>query len=89
MNVNIYLQVKLLILYNPSPNRKGGTKEEPFFLAKDVADWIDYDGRTGQLLKTVDEDEKLTHTIYASGQNREMWFLTEDGLHEVLMQSRK
>mgnify|MGYP003401111636 CR=1 FL=1 len=29
------------------------------------------------------------HTIYASGQNREMWFLTEDGLYEVLMQSRK
>ncbi|PEF07704.1 MULTISPECIES: BRO-N domain-containing protein [Bacillus cereus group] len=57
-----------------------GSKEEPFFLAKDVADWIDYDGRTGQLLKTVDEDEKLTHTIYASGQKREMWFLTEDGL---------
>ena len=28
-------------------------------------------------------------TIIASGQRREMWFLTEDGLYEVLMQSRK
>lgn len=59
------------------------------FLAKDVAEWIDYTGRTGQLLNIVDEEEKLMHTIYASGQNREMWFLTEDGLYEVLMQSRK
>lgn len=40
-------------------------------------------------MNTVDEDEKLTHTIYASGQNRKMWFLTENGLYEVLMQSRK
>lgn len=63
--------------------------ENPLFLAKDVAEWIEYAGRTGQMLSTVDEEEKLTHTIYASGQNREMWFLTEDGLYEVLMQSRK
>lgn len=66
-----------------------GSVENPLFLAKEVTDWIDYSGRTGQLLNTVDEDEKLTHTIYASGQNREMWFLTEDGVYEVLMQSRK
>ena len=66
-----------------------GTYEDPLFLARDVANWIEYEGRSGQLLNTVDEDEKLTHTIYASGQNRNMWFLTEHGLYEVLMQSRK
>lgn len=41
------------------------------------------------MLRTVDEDEKLTSPIHYSGQVREMWFLTEDGLYEVLMQSRK
>ena len=66
-----------------------GDSESPLFLAKDVAEWIEYAGRTGQLLNTVEDDEKLTHTICASGQNREMWFLTEEGLYEVLMQSRK
>lgn len=66
-----------------------GDFENPMFLAKDVADWIDYVGRTGQLLNSVDDSEKLTHTIHASGQTREMWFLTEDGVYEVLMQSRK
>lgn len=65
-----------------------GNKENPLFLAKDVTEWIEYSGRTGQLLNTVDEDEKLMNTIYASGQRRQMWFLTEDGLYEVLMQSR-
>ena len=66
-----------------------GTFEEPLFLAKDVAEWIEYSGRTGQMLSTVDEDEKLTHKLYASGQNRQMWFLKEDGLYEVLMMSQK
>lgn len=66
-----------------------GDADNPLFLAKDVAEWIEYSGRTGQLLNTVEEEEKLMHTLYASGQNRQMWFLTEDGLYEILMQSRK
>ena len=41
------------------------------------------------MIDTVDEDEKLRETIFTSGQNREVWFLTENGLYEVLMQSRK
>lgn len=65
-----------------------GTKEEPLFLAKDVANWIEHKNIT-HMMNTVDEDEKLTYTICNSGQGREMWFLTEDGLYEVLMQSRK
>ncbi|WP_050552570.1 hypothetical protein [Bacillus cereus] len=36
-----------------------------------------------------DEDEKLMYTIYISGQKREMMFLTENGIYEVLMLSRK
>ncbi len=67
-----------------------GTTEEPLFLAVEVAKMIDYSvGKTGQMLNHVDEDEKLTDTIYRAGQERQMWFLTEDGLYEVLMQSRK
>lgn len=65
-----------------------GTKEEPLILAKDVAMWIDHSDMT-RMVNLVDEDEKLKRTIYESGQNREMWFLTEDGVYEVLMQSRK
>ena len=33
--------------------------------------------------------KKLNSTILSAGQNREKTFLTEDGLYEVLMQSRK
>lgn len=90
-----------------------GTMEEPLFLAKDVAEMIDY-AKTGAgaynvsvMLQTVDEDEKLLRKIFVpaqnakkdkeesvstmlvSGQSREVWMLTEHGLYEVLMQSRK
>ena len=41
------------------------------------------------MLKSVDENEKLILTILVSGQNREVSMLTEEGLYEVLMQSRK
>ncbi|HFI0342914.1 TPA: phage antirepressor [Streptococcus suis] len=65
-----------------------GTLEEPLFLAKDVADWIEHSNPT-EMLKGIDEDEKLTSTILRAGQTREVNLLTENGLYEVLMQSRK
>ena len=65
-----------------------GTADEPLFLAKDVAEWIEH-SKPSIMIDTVDEDEKLRERIFTSGQNREVWFLTENGLYEVLMQSRK
>ena len=65
-----------------------GTLESPLFLAKDVAEVIEHSD-VSKMVKTVDEDEKLIRTLFVSGQNRELWFLTEYGLYEVLMQSRK
>ena len=67
-----------------------GTIENPLFLAVDVAEMIEYSvDKTHQMLELVDDDEKLTDTIYRAGQKREVWFLTENGLYELLMQSRK
>lgn len=65
-----------------------GTKEEPLFLAKDVAEWIEHSNPT-EMLRTVDEDEKLNSTILSAGQQRRVSFVTEDGLYEVFFQSRK
>ena len=71
-----------------------GTVDEPLFLAKDVAEWIDY-SKSGngsynitQMLSSIDEEEKVRLTILVGGK-KEQWFLTEEGLYEVLMQSRK
>ena len=72
-----------------------GDFENPLFLAKDIAEWIDYSKNSNgaynisNMLKTIDDDEKLVLKILISGQNREMLFVTEEGLYEVLMQSTK
>ena len=65
-----------------------GTPQEPLFLAKEVAEMIEHSD-VSTMMRSVDEDEKLTQTLFVSGQHREMWLLTESGLYEVLMQSRK
>lgn len=65
-----------------------GTPENPLFVANDVAEWIEHSNVT-EMLKGIDEEEKLTSAIFRAGQNRQMNMLTEDGLYEVLMQSRK
>lgn len=65
-----------------------GSVDEPLFLAKDVATWIEHSD-VSMMLSSIDSEEKLIQTILVSGQNRECWFLTEDGLYEVLMLSRK
>ena len=63
-----------------------GDFENPLFLAKDVAEWIDYDiSNVSKMVNNVDEDEKLITRI----NNTSATFLTEDGLYEVLMLSTK
>jgi hypothetical protein len=81
--------VESLVILNREFNMYG-TIDNPLFLAIDIAEMIEYSvDKTHQMLELVDEDEKLTDTIYRGGQQREMWFLTENGLYELLMQSRK
>jgi prophage antirepressor-like protein len=62
--------------------------ENPLFLAKDVAEWIEHSNST-VMLQNVDDSEKVLKNVYTLGGSQETWFLTEDGLYEVLMQSRK
>lgn len=67
-----------------------GTVEEPLFLAKDVAEWIEYDlSSINKLVQNVDDEEKVRSIIPTLGGEQEMWMLTEDDVYEVLMQSRK
>ena len=67
-----------------------GTPDEPLFLAKEVAGWIEYElSSVNKMVNMVDDDEKVRKIIPTLGGNQEMWTLTEDGLYEILMQSRK
>lgn len=63
-----------------------GTVDNPLFLAKDVAEWIGHSNVT-DMVSRVDSDEVTKLNL--GGLRGESNFLTENGLYEVLMQSRK
>ena len=63
-----------------------GTVEEPLFRASDVAEWLGLTN-TRDMVSRVDKEE--LRKLNLGSRSGETWFLTEDGLYEVLMQSRK
>lgn len=65
-----------------------GTLENPLFLAKDVAEWIEH-SNVSTMLSNIEVEEKELIQIGTLNNAYSAWFLTEDGLYEVLMQSRK
>lgn len=65
-----------------------GSIEFPWFMATDVATWIEH-SNARSMIKTIDQDEKGVKNVYTLGGIQSKWFLTEDGLYEVCMQSRK
>lgn len=67
-----------------------GSLDEPIFRASDVASMIDYsDGNTWKMLQMCEEDEKLNLPMVVAGQTRQVSFVTEIGLYNILAQSRK
>lgn len=63
-----------------------GSVERPLFRAKDVVDWLEAKN-VSMVIDRVDEEERLKFNLGRNGGDT--WFLTEDGLYEVLMSSRK
>lgn len=63
-----------------------GSVERPLFRAKDVVDWLKAKN-VSMVIDRVDEEERLKLNL--GRQGGDTWFLTEDGLYELLMQSRK
>lgn len=63
-------------------------KGEPWFVGKDVADALGYEAARNAIAKHVDDEDKLTHQISASGQTRTMTIINESGLYSLVMSSQ-
>lgn len=61
--------------------------EEPYFVGKDVADVLGYSRSDNAIRSHVEEEDKLTHQISASGQNRNMTIINESGLYSLIFSS--
>ena len=65
-----------------------GSIESPYFVASDVAEWLgERDGYT--VARKVSDEEKDTQIVCTHGGNQKTTVLTEDGLYEACMLSRK
>lgn len=63
-----------------------GSPESPLFKAKDVVDWLSLKS-VSDVIKRIDEEERSKFNLGRNGGD--VWFLTENGVYEVLLQSRK
>lgn len=64
--------------------------DEPLFKASDIANLIEYsEGNTWKMLEMCEHDEKLNLPLVVAGQRRNVSFVTETGLYNILAQSRK
>ena len=75
--------------------RVWGTPEKPLFLAKDVAEWLGYEGGrvAYNMCRILNKDEKVKCTALlprGNGYQRQTTlFLNEKGLYKVTMRSNK
>lgn len=65
-----------------------GDVQNPLFKADDVATWIEH-SNVSAMIASIDDDEKQLLQVGTLNNSYSAWFITEDGLYEVLMQSRK
>lgn len=65
-----------------------GDFENPLFKADEVATWIEH-SNVSKMLENIDEEEKVKLEVSTLTNSYSAWFLTENGLYEVLMLSRK
>ena len=67
-----------------------GDLDAPLFKAADVADLVEYgEGNVWNLVRLCEEDEHMLLPLVIAGQKRQVTFITETGLYNVLSQSRK
>lgn len=67
-----------------------GDLDAPLFRASEVADLVNYgEGNVWNLVQLCEQDEHLTLPLVVAGQRRQVTFVTEMGLYNILAQSRK
>ena len=73
--------------------RVWNTPEEPLFLAKDVAEWLGYEGiyAAKNMCRNLNKDEKVKCTAWlprGTGYQRNVaWFINESGLYSAILES--
>ena len=74
--------------FNGSDVRTVLINDEPWWIAKDVCDILGLSDVSMSVAR-LDDDEKLTQTLFVSGQNRNVNLINESGLYALVIRSNK
>ena len=81
--------MELQIFQNSGFKIRGGLIDnEPYFVAKDVCDMLDY-SNVSMTLSKLRDSEKGVKKIYTLGGQQDMLCVTEPGLYKLIMRSNK
>lgn len=75
--------------FDKLPVRTIEVEDEPYFVGKDVAEILGYARTDNAIRNHVDSEDKLTHQLSASGQNRNMVIINESGLYSLIFDAAK
>jgi len=74
--------------FNNLPVRTVLIENEPWFVAKDVADILEYSD-TQAMTRRLDDEDIKSYTDKSSGQGRQIKIINESGLYEAIIGSKK
>lgn len=61
---------------------------EAYFIGKEIADMLGYQNGSRDIDRHVEDEDKLSQTIFNAGQNREMILINESGLYSLILSSK-
>lgn len=62
---------------------------EPWFVAADVCESLEFNGRSRDYIRMLDEDEKGAHILRTLGGDQQVQIVSESGLYSLIFKSRK
>ena len=62
---------------------------EPWFVAADVCESLEFKGRSRDYIRMLDEDEKGAHILRTLGGDQQVQIVNESGLYSLIFKSRK
>lgn len=61
---------------------------EPYFVGKEIAGILKYQNGSRDIVRHVDEEDRMKQMIFDGKQNKETWVINESGLYSLILSSK-
>ncbi|MFR4987355.1 MAG: phage antirepressor KilAC domain-containing protein [Lachnospirales bacterium] len=62
--------------------------DKVWFVGKDVADILGYQNGSRDIVRHIDEEDRIKQMIFDGKQNKETWLINESGLYSLILSSK-